>query len=198
MIHITVLLCLAALVLWPYIRIVLYRILALFKIKKSCRDNDVEFKLLNKAFAFSSNSKNNFDFLIYVGRTTVPVKFFSSLYRNDTIIFDAVGRICTVRRYREALSHDSEKKFRIKKSVKKMPDMKLNNRYIRAKGYCFPIFLNLPSTHKVLYKNEKGEVTGFYDGAHRVAGCNFMEIKTFLDLVSMYNEEVAYQQKSLK
>ena len=84
MIHITVLLCLAALVLWPYIRIVLFRILALLKIKKACRDNDVEFKLLNKAFAFSSNDKNNFDFLIYVGRTTVPVKFFSSLYFSFT------------------------------------------------------------------------------------------------------------------
>ena len=198
MLYITVILCLAALVFLPYEMVMLSRIFAVMKIKRLCRKNDVEFKIINKFYPFSKNSNNKFDILLYIGRTTMPIKFFSSLYTTDTIIFDRWGKICTVRQYREPLSRDGRKKLKTVRTVKKMPSMRLNKKLIRTSGYCFPVLLNVPSSKKVFICDEKGNLSSFYDGAFKIEGCTFMEMSTLADLISMYDEKAAYQQKTVK
>ncbi len=198
MLYIIVILCLAALVLLPYERIVLSRIFTVMKIKRLCRKNDVDFKIINKFYPFAKNLKNEFDFLLYIGRTTLPVKIFSAHYSTDTIIFDRSGKICIVRQYREPLSHNGRKKTKTVRKVKKMPSMRLNKKLIRTSGYCFPIFLNAPANKKVLIADERGNLSSFYDGAYKIEGCSFMEMKTLAELISMFDEKAAYQQKTVK
>ena len=69
------------------------------------------------------------------------------------------------------------------------PYMKINKKMVGDRNTCFPVFLNEPSFSKVLFKDDKGEISNFYDGNHRVAGCNFMDKTVLAELISMYENK---------
>ena len=181
--YILILLFVLSLVLWPYEKTVLSRIITVFKISRLCRKRDIKFKVLNPAYPFSSNTRNEFDFILRIDSTVIPVRFLSSTWGRSTVILDHSGRMCTVRKYVMPLSHDGNKKIKTVKKYQKIPNMKISKRIIGERFKCFPIFLNEPSFENVLYRDERGNISSFYDGAYKIVGCNLMDfdvLKTFL------------------
>lgn len=189
MLYLFVILCLAVLISWQYERIVITRIITVIKIKKLCSKRGIKFILINKLYPFSKNQRNEFDFVIKIGRTVVPVKFFSAISKSDTIIFDRTGKICFIKRYKKTFESDQRKMFNIVKKVKKMPVMKISKRAVSNRDTCFPVFLNAPSHNTVLLRDEKGNISNFYDGPNRVLGCNFIDCETLLSLIRVYDGE---------
>ena len=189
MLYLFVILLIASLVGWQYERIVIARIITVLNVKKLCRKRKIKFVLTNKSYPFSNNQKNTFDFILKIGRTVIPVKFFSAVSKSDTIIFDKTGKICFVRRYKRAFERDRKKMAKVVKTVKKMPTMRLSKRAVSERDTCFPVFLNVPCHNKVLIRDERGNISNFYDGPNRVLGCNFIDSKTFLELIAVYDED---------
>ncbi len=188
MLYLFVILCLAVLLSWQYERIVITRVITVIKIKKLCRERGVKFMVVNRAYPFSKNQSDKFDFILKIGRTVVPVKFFSAISKRDTIIFDRTGKICFVRRYKKPFVSDKRKMFKTVKTVKKMPVMKIGKKAVFGRDTCYPVFLNAPSHNTVLQRDERGNISNFYDGVNRVLGCNFIDCKTFLELIMVYDE----------
>ena len=122
--YILLFLLVLSLVLWPYERVVIERIITVFKISRLCRKRDIKFKVLNRAYPFSSNTRNEFDFILRIDKTVIPVKFLSSTWGGSTVIFDHFGRMCTVRKYVMPLSRDEKKKIKTVKKYQKIPNMR--------------------------------------------------------------------------
>ena len=188
MLYLFVIVCLAALLLWQYERVVITRILTVSGIKKLCRKRGIKFILINKTYPFSRNQKNDFDFVLKIGKTVVPVKFFSAISKSDTIIFDKTGKICFIRRYKRAFENDTRSAERTVKTVKKMPEMRLSKKLVSERESTYPVFLNAPSHTTVLFRDNTGNIRNFYDGPNRVCGCNFIDSKTFLELIRVCDE----------
>jgi len=188
MLYLFVILFLAALLFWQYERIAFTRVITVFKIKKLCRERGLKFKVINRVYPISKNQKNEFDFIIKIGRTVVPVKFFSAISKRDTIIFDRTGKICFIRKYKRVFDSDKKQMAKTVKTVKKMPLMRLSKKAVSERDTCFPVFLNAPSYNTVLQRDERGNIANFHDGPNRVLGCNFLDTKTFLELIRVYDE----------
>ena len=186
-IYILILLSLAALVAIPYERVALGRISAIRKIKKLCRARDINFMVINRAYPITLNKKNEFDFIFRIDKTVVPVKFFSATEKNSTILFDRSGKICTVSQYKKPLSRNGKAQVKTVKRYGKLPNMKINKKIVGERNTCFPVILNEPKFSKVLFRDEKGQISDFYDGDHLVAGCNFMDKTVLSELISMYD-----------
>ena len=181
--YILLLLLVLSLVLWPYERVMLERIITVFKISRLCRKRDIKFKVLNRVYPFSFNTSNEFDFILRIDKTVIPVKFLSSTWGGSTVIFDHSGRMCTVRKYVMPLSRDEKKKIKTVKKYQKIPNMRISKKIIGERFRCFPIFLNAPSFENVLYRDERGNISSFYDGAHKILGCNLVDfdvLETFV------------------
>ncbi len=184
--HILIFLVLLSIVLLPYERVAVSRIRAVRRIAALCRERNINFKVINPAYPFSKNSRNEFDFIIRIDKTLIPVKLFSATERKTTMILDHSGKICILRKYREPLSRDGKKKISTIKSYDSLPTMRISKRIVGERFRCFPVFLNEPSYETVLFKDNLGNVSNFYDGAHKVAGCNFVDKSVLVDLIEMY------------
>ena len=185
-IYFLIFLALLSIVLLPYERVAICRIRAVRRIAALCRARNINFKVINPAYPFSKNSRNEFDFIIRVNNTLIPVKLFSATERKTTMILDHSGKICMVRKYREPLSRDGKKKISTVKTYDSLPAMKISKRIVGERFRCFPVFLNEPAFGMVLFKDNLGNVSNFYDGAHKVAGCNFVDSSVLADLIEMY------------
>ena len=185
--YILTLLLVISLVLWPYEKIVASRIITVSKIAKRCRKRGINFKVLNRAYPFSKNTRDEFDFILRIGNTVIPVKFFSSSWGKSAVVLDPSGKICTFRKYVMPLSRDGKKKIKTVKNYQKMPNMKISKKIIGDRYRCFPIFLNEPRFESVLYRNADGTVSNFYEGAYKIAGCNFMDGEVFGELIGAYD-----------
>ena len=186
-IYFLILLVLLALVAIPYERVVFGRIAVVRKIKKLCRERDINFMVINRAYPITHNKKNEFDFIFRIDKTVIPVKFFSATDKNSTILLDSSGKICTVSQYKKPLSQDGNIQIKTVKKYGKLPNMKINKKMIGERNTCFPVILNEPKFSRVLFRNERGEISDFYDGNHRVAGCNFMDKTVLSELISIYD-----------
>ena len=183
-IYFLILLSLFALVALPYERVVLGRIAVVRKIKKLCCERDINFMVLNRTYPIAHNNKNEFDFIFRIDNTVVPVKLFSANDKNSIILLDSSGKMCTVSKYKKPLSRDGKPQVKTVKKYGRMPNMKINKKIIGERNTCFPVCLNEPSFSKVLFRNERGEISSFYDGNYRVAGCNFMDKTVLSELIS--------------
>ena len=188
-IYLLFLLFLLAFVCMPYERVVLGRIFATRKLKKLCQKRDINFMVLNRLYPITKNKKNEFDFVFRIDKTVVPVKFFSATDKNSSILLEQSGKACTLCQYKKPLSRDGKTQIKSVKKYGNLPNMKINKKIVGERNTCFPVFLNEPSFSKVLYKDDRGEITNFYDGNHRVAGCNFMDKTVLADLISMYESK---------
>ena len=188
-IYVLLLLSLLALVGMPYERVVLGRILATRKIKRLCQKRDISFMVINRLYPITKNKKDEFDFAFRIDKTVVPVKFFSATDKNSAILLEQSGKTCTLFQYKKPLSRDGKKQIQSVKKYGNLPNMKINKKMVGDRNTCFPVFLNEPSFSKVLFKDDKGEISNFYDGNHRVAGCNFMDKAVLAELISMYENK---------
>ena len=179
-------LAIISVILFPYERVAFCRIRAVRKIAVLCRERKINFKVINRAYPFSTNKRNEFDFIIRIDKTLVPVKLFSATDRKSTIILDSSGRTCIIGRHREPLSRDGNKKITTTKAYSKLPNMKISKKIVGERYGCFPVFLNEPSFDKVLFRDASGKVSNFYDGAYEVAGCNFVDREVLADLIEVY------------
>ena len=173
-------------VLFPYERVAVSRIRAVRRIAALCRARHINFKVINRAYPFSKNKRNEFDFIIRIDKTLIPVKLFSATNKKSTIILDASGKTCVVEKIREPLSRDGKAKTTTSKKYGRLPNMKISKKIVGQRFRCFPVFLNEPSFERVLFKDNLGNVTNFYDGTHEVAGCNFVDRGVLADLIEVY------------
>ena len=184
--YILLLLLFATLISWQYERVALRRIFALRRIRKICREKNIKFKVLNHAYFLSSNMNNKFDFILRIEKTVIPVKFFSSLDKNSTAIIDQAGKIHIRRKVRELLGRDGKAEYRSWENIQDLPYMMIEKRIIGERMKCFPVFLNEPPYGTVFYSDTSGGISEFYDVSKQVAGCNFVDARTFEDLITLY------------
>ena len=184
-----ILLALLSIVLFPYERVAISRIRAVRRIAAICRERNVNFKVINRAYPFSLNKRNEFDFIIRVNKTLIPVKLFSATERKTTMILDQSGKICIVGKYVEPLSRDGKRKVSTVKRGGSLPSMKISKKIVGERFRCFPVFLNEPAFDRVLFKDNLGNISNFYDGAHQVKGCNFVDSGVLADLIEMYKKQ---------
>ena len=64
--------------------------------------------------------------------------------------------------------------------------MKISKKIIGARYTCFPVFLNEPPFERVLFRDDSGNISTFYDNTHKVAGCNFVDSGVLADLLEVY------------
>lgn len=189
--YLLLVLCLAALVAYPYERVALKRFLTVRKIARLCKERNIKFKVINRAYPFSKNKRNEFDCILRIGKTVIPVKFFSAVDTEATIILDSSGKICIRRAYREPLCRDKKRKDRVIKKYGRLPSMKIGKSIVGDRYTCFPVFLNEPRFASVLKRDEKGNISDFYDGSSKIAGCNFIDSDTLPALISLYTDRDA-------
>ena len=184
--YLLLLFLLATLVLWQYERVALYRILALRRIKRICRERNIKFKVLNHTYFLSSNKNSKFDFILRIEKTVIPVKFFSAVDKRSTVILDQAGKIHIRRKVRELLGKDGKANYRLWEKTEGLPYMRIEKKIIGEKMKCFPIFLNEPSYENIFFAYANGEISEFYDVSKQVAVCNFADSRTFEDLITLY------------
>ena len=141
---------------------------------------------MNRAFPFSKNKRNEFDFIIRIDNTLIPVKLFSAMDKKSTIILESSGKMCIMGKHIEPLSRDGNKKITTSKTYGRMPNMKISKKIVGQRYRSFPVFLNEPSFSKVLFRDASGNISNFYDGAHEIAGCNFVDRGVLADLIEIY------------
>ncbi len=185
-IYILIFLGILSVVLLPYERVAICRIRAVRRIAALCRERNINFKVINPAYPFSKNTRNEFDFIIRIDNTLIPVKLFSATETKTTMILDCSGKICIEGRYREPLSRHGQKKITTIKRYDSLPTMKISKKIIGKRYRLFPVFLNEPAFERVLFRDKCGNISNFYDGAHQVAGCSFVHRGVLADLIEVY------------
>ena len=183
--YIFVFLLIFAIVLFPYERVAFCRIKAVRKIAALCKERNINFKIMNRVYPFSKNKRNEFDFIIRIDNTLIPVKLFSATDKKSTIILESSGKMCIMEKHIEPLSRDGKKKVTSIKNYGRMPNMKISKKIVGERYRCFPVILNEPSFCKVLFRDASGNVSNFYDGAHEIAGCNFVDRGVLADLIEI-------------
>ena len=184
--YLVLLIALVSLILGQYIRVALCRILTLRRIRKICSERNIKFKVLNHTYFFSSNNRDKFDFILRIGKTVIPVKFFSAVDKKATVILEQSGNIHIRKKVRQLLGKNGKAEYRLLENTKALPSMMIEKRIIGEKMKCFPIFLNEPPYETIFFADANGEVSEFYDVSNRVAGCNWADSKTFKDLIMLY------------
>ena len=179
--------------MWPFVRVVVRRFLAVRRISKICKDKEINFKILNHRYLFSSNNNDKFDFILRIEKTIIPVKFFSATDRRSTIILSQSGMLCIRKKIREPIGKDGNKSFRVVDKQGNFPSMRIEKKIIGDKMKCFPVFLNEPPFESVMLYDKTGNLSDFYDGFEKVAGCNFVDFSTFRELlIYIYKYEIVY------
>ncbi len=188
-IYLLLILCITALVAFPYERIAVKRFLTMKKIARLCKEKNINFKIMNRVYPFSKNKRNEFDCIMRVGKTVIPIKFFSATDSRSTIIFDRSGKLCISRSYRKPISKADKAEYKTVKHYGKLPSMRISKKIIGERYRCFPIFLNEPSFRQTLMIDESKRIHDFYDLNEKVAGCNFISADTLPELLSIYTSE---------
>lgn len=184
--YLVLLILLVCLILWQYIRVMFCRILTLRRIRKICSERNIKFKVLNHTYFFSSNNRDKFDFILRIGKTVIPVKFFSAVDKKATVILEQAGNIHIRKKVRQLLGKNGKAEYRLLENTKPLPSMMIEKRIVGEKMKCFPMFLNEPPYETIFFADARGEVSEFYDVSNRVAGCNWADSKTFEDLIMLY------------
>ncbi len=188
-IYLIVFLCIISLLLMPYEKVLLGRIFTVLSIKRICREKEFDFKIINRSYMFFSNKNNEFDFIIKVKNTVIPVKFFSAKERDSTIILSQSGNICIRKKYTETFSRDGRKKVKNIDTKGKLPSMKIRRDIIGERYTCFPVLLNEPEYRTVLIREPSGNICNFFDKNSKIAGCHWLDKNTFEALLVSYTKE---------
>ena len=186
--YILLLICVVSLIIWPYERIAFKRILTVHRIARICDKRGIKFRVLNRAYFLSSNQSNKFDFILRIEKTVIPVKFFSAVDKNATIILSQSGKISKRSKVRDPFGRGKNKNYRSIEKTSELPYMRIEKKIIGERFKSFPIFLNEPSFETIFFMDDKGEISEFYDVSKQVAGCNFVDGKTFEELLTLYTE----------
>ena len=184
--YMLLLLLIVTLVLWQYERVALYRILAIRRIRNICHERNIKFRILNHTYFLSSNKNSKFDFILRIEKTVIPVKFFSAVDKNSTVILEQSGKIHIRRKVRELLGKGGRANYRLWEKTEDLPYMRIEKKIIGEKMKCFPIFLNEPPYDNIFFADTDGQISEFYDVSKQVAGCNFADSRTFEDLITLY------------
>ena len=185
-VYIFLLVFVLSLIFWQYEAIVIRRFIITKKISRLCKEKDLNFKVINKLYPFSNNKRDEFDFVLRIDKTVIPVKLFSAVSRKSTIIIDHLGKICIVKGYRKPLSRDNKKQMKTLRIYGAIPKMKISKRIVGDRYTCFPIILNEPKFERVLYRDKQGNILNFYEGTRQVMGCSFVDSKILTDLIDVY------------
>lgn len=184
--YIILLLAVLSLIFWQYIRAALARIRTYRFIKKVCVANKIDIKLMNGSYAVSKNKNDGFDFILKIGNTVLPVKFYSALSTRDTAYIDPRGRVCVRGIYRKPLSRSGRPEGQAVKRFYTLPSMKIRKDIIAKEYTTYPVFLNEPAFKAVRLVDRSGKSTDIYDTNGVVAGCRWLDKETFLSLIYAY------------
>ena len=66
--------------------------------------------------------------------------------------------------------------------------MRISKKIIGNRYKCYPVLLNEPGFASLKLADEKGGLCDFYETGGKIAGCNLIDAKTFLDLVLSYSD----------
>ena len=173
-------------VFWQYLRAAAFRTVTYLRIKKICRAGKIDIKLMNKNFAFSRNKNDGFDFILKIGNTVLPVKFYSALSTRDTAYIDSRGRVCVRGIYRKPLSRSGKPEIRPVNRFYKLPLMKIRKDIISKNYKIYPVFLNEPVFKAVKVVDKAGKTADINETNLVVAGCRWLDKKTFISLIYAY------------
>lgn len=151
--YIFVILLLLAAVFLPLERIVLKRVIFATKLRKICDKNNIKFKVINKFYAFSKNTNDKFDFLMRIGDTVFPIKYYSAKNKDSIFIITSKGKGLVRQERIDPFCRGDNKKTKIVDRAVKIPEMKIRSDMIGKKFGCEPIFLNEPSYSGIMIKN---------------------------------------------
>ncbi len=181
--YIILLLAVLSLIFWQYIRAAISRIITYREVKKICQAGKIDIKLMNGSFAFAKNKNDGFDFILKIGNTVLPVKFYSALSTRDTAYIDPRGRVCVRGIYRKPLSRSGRAEGQAVKRFYRLPSMKIRKDIISKEYKIYPVFLNEPPFKSVKLVDKAGKTTDIFDTSGVVAGCRWLEKETFLSLI---------------
>ena len=184
--YIILLLAVLCLIFWQYIRAALARIRTYTFIKKVCNANKIDIKLMNASYFAAKNKNDGFDFILKIGNTVLPVKFYSALSTRDTAYIDPRGRVCVRGIYRKPLSRSGRPEGQGVKRFYKLPSMKIRKDIISKDFTIYPVLLNEPAFKAVKRVDKDGKTTDLYDTNGVVAGCRWLDKNTFFSLVVAY------------
>jgi hypothetical protein len=184
--YIILLLAVLSLIFWQYIRAALARIRTYRFIKKVCVANKIDIKLMNGSYAVSKNKNDGFDFILKIGNTVLPVKFYSALSTRDTAYIDPRGRVCVRGIYRKPLSRSGRPEGQAVKRFYALPSMKIRKDMISKNYTVYPVFLNEPAFKAVKLLDKAGKTTDIFDTNGVVAGCRWLDKDTLISLIAAY------------
>ena len=177
---------LLVLIFWQYIRVSLSRVRLFRKIKALCEENGIAVKLINGSYFLAKNTNDSFDFLLKVGNTVIPVKFYSALTKTSVALIDPSGKICIRDYYRKALSKSGKREGKVIKKYAKLPSMKIKKNIISKNYTWYPVFLNEPAFSSVKVSDKSGEVREIEETDALVAGCRWLDRDTLVSLLVLY------------
>ena len=109
------------LLLYPFIRLWIKRLILLKKLKKLCQNCQVVLMPLHRFWFLSSRRSAACDFLLQSERDVYAIKLFSLMRRRSALLFNA-ERKYTVRRFVILFSKFSSAAFQFDSKPKKLPD----------------------------------------------------------------------------
>lgn len=183
------LLTLAVLISFPYIRVAYRRLMFIRGLREYCLKEDIKFRLLNKFAVCSSNTNQNFDFILRVGKTAIPVKFYSAVHPHSTLIMGRAGKACERRKVRDVLPRTGEAENKTLNYGKSLPRPRIKKAWIGDRHTCLPVVLNYPQYASVMTESGDGVITEA-DSSTTVSGCRWLSSREFMSLVRGLNEEV--------
>ena len=175
-----------SLIFWQYIGAALSRIATYREIKRLCQAGKIDIKLMNGSYFTAKNKNDGFDFILKIGNTVLPVKFYSALSTRDTAYIDPRGKVCVRGTYRKPLSRSGRPEGQAVKRFYRLPSMKIRKDFISKKYTIYPVFLNEPPFRSVKLVDKLGRSTDLYDTSGIVAGCRWLDKETFISLVYAY------------
>lgn len=187
--YLLLLLLILSLELWQYERVAIKRACTLIRVKRLCKKKSIKFKLINPFFAFSKNSRDEFDFMLKIGKTVIISKFYSALDTHSIAMIEPTGKICVKRKVREPLLREEKRKYRIVQEISSLPSMKAKKDMISKRYTCFPVILNEPEFSSLVIKEPSGELKEVFDSNILVGGCRWLDANTFISLIEVYSED---------
>jgi len=185
-VYISIIALIAFRVFWQYLRAAAFRIITYLKIKKICRAGKIDIKLMKKGFAFSKNKNDSFDFILKIGNTVLPVKFYSALSTRDTAYIDRRGKVCVRGIYRKPLSRTGKPAWRPVNRFYRLPSMRIRKDIISKNYKIYPVFLNEPAFKTVKVVERPGKSVDINETNLVVAGCRWLDKDTFISLIYAY------------
>lgn len=188
--YIILLLAVLCLIFWQYIRAAISRMATYHEVKRICHANKIDIKLMNSSYAISKNKNDGFDFILKIGNTVLPVKFYSALSTRDTAYIDPRGRVCVRGIYRKPLSRSGRPEGQAVKRFYKLPSMKIRKDIISKNYTIYPVFLNEPPFKSVRLIDKAGKNVDIFDTNGVVTGCRWLDKDVFISLIYAYASKI--------